>query len=211
MNRLSATCFVAIMACSMAACLQDFNQFHPEGAAGQGGSDGGASSTTSGSGGASSTTSGSGGASSTTSGSGGATSTTSGSGGGTGGSEDPDTCPGPSISLTTAGLVLTGDTTGASNDAGELPCGGSASGDFVYRVVPAQDGTLTATLAGSFLAVLYARDECPGGGSDLACGMTHDPAVITLNVQANQSIFLFVDGFGGQAAEGSFTLTLELD
>jgi hypothetical protein len=191
MNRLSATCFVAIMACSMAACLQDFDQFRAEGAAGQGGSDGGATSTTSGSGGA--------------------TSTTSGSGGATGGSDDPDTCPGPSIPLTTAGLVLTGDTTGASNDAGQLPCGGSASGDFVYRVVPAQDGTLTATLAGSFLTLLYARNECPGGGSDLACGMTHDPAIITLNVQANQPIFLFVDGFGGQAAEGPFTLTLELD
>ncbi len=248
MNRLSALGFVVFLACSAAACLQNFDQFNP--GSGQGGSTGATTVSSSNSSSSSSTTSGVGGgsggsgsgttSSSSSSGSGGSggssSTTTTGSGGpvcgdgtkdpseacddgntvaGDGCSpmceiEDPDTCPGPTIPLTTAGLTIKGDTTGANNDAGQLPCGGGGSGDFVYQIMAAQDGTLTATLDGNFATHLYARDACPGNNNNLACSMTHMPATITLPVKAGTPVFLFVDGYGGQPEEGPFTLTLGL-
>lgn len=125
--------------------------------------------------------------------------------------EDPETCPGPSILLTQAGFTVMGDTQGASNDSGALPCGGSASGDLIYSVTPDQDGTLTATLTGNFSVLLYARAECPGmNNMDLACSGMSMPASISIPVQKNKTVFLFVDGRGPQASEGPFTLTLAL-
>jgi cysteine-rich repeat protein len=125
--------------------------------------------------------------------------------------EDPDSCPGPSITLTSDGFTVMGDTTGASNDMGQTPCGGSQSGDFVYHITAAQDGTVTATLTGNFSTHLYARSQCPGNASsNLACSQTHGPATIDVPVMAGDSFYLVVDGFGGQPEEGAFTLTLEL-
>lgn len=126
--------------------------------------------------------------------------------------EDPDSCPGVGITLTTAGLTVMGDTTGATNDSGETPCGGSQSGDFVYHITIATDGTFVATLDGNFETHLYARSACPGNtASNLECSQTHGPATISRDVQAGDSFYLIVDGFGGQAEEGTFTLTLELN
>jgi cysteine-rich repeat protein len=126
--------------------------------------------------------------------------------------EDPDPCPGTAITLTSAGLTVTGDTTGASNDSGETPCGGSASGDLVYHITAAQAGTVVATLTGNFTTHLYARSACPGNtASNLACSQTHGPATISLQVMAGDSFYLIVDGYGGQPEEGMFTLTLDLN
>jgi cysteine-rich repeat protein len=126
--------------------------------------------------------------------------------------ENPDTCPGPTIPLTTAGFVVMGDTTGAANDAGALPCGGAYTGDLVYEIFPSQDGTLTATLNGSFQTLLYARSACPGTANEtIACSAMTTPATITMQVTAGKSYFVFVDGYGLAAEEGPFTLMLELN
>lgn len=125
--------------------------------------------------------------------------------------EDPETCPGPTIMLTQAGFVIKGDTTGANNDSGALPCGGGASGDLIYSVTAAQAGTMTATLEGNFSVLLYARADCPGMNNvDLGCSMGASPAVISLPLNQGDTVYLFVDGRGGQPEEGPFTLTLAL-
>src|SRR5262249_42605607 len=126
--------------------------------------------------------------------------------------EGGDDCPGPTVQLTPAGIVLTGDTTGASDDTGQTPCGGGSSGDLVYAIMPSPSGIMTAPLDGPFSTLLYARDACPGSDNDnLECSDTHMPSIMTLSVTAGTPYYLFVDGFGGQTEEGPFTLTLELN
>ncbi|MCC6555164.1 MAG: hypothetical protein IT372_19540 [Polyangiaceae bacterium] len=126
--------------------------------------------------------------------------------------EGGDTCPGPNVPLTPAGLELTGDTTGVANDTGQAPCGGGSSGDLVYVITPSQSGSMTATLDGPFSTLLYARSSCPGtNGDNLQCSPTHSPAVLTMPVTADTPFYLFVDGYGVQPEEGPFTLTLELN
>ena len=126
--------------------------------------------------------------------------------------EEPDTCPGPTVPLTGAGFVITGDTTGALNDAGETPCGGGQSGEWVYEITPDQDGIMTATLEGLFDTLLYTRSACPGNqASNLECGFMHGPATLIMQVTAGEPFFLFVDGYGPMPEEGAFTLTLELN
>jgi cysteine-rich repeat protein len=126
--------------------------------------------------------------------------------------EHPDTCPGTAVTLTRAGLTITGDTTGADNTTGQLPCGGGNSGDLVYEITPEQDGAMAATLDGQFATLLYSRSQCPGDdGDDIECSTWPGSATITMNVTAGDSFYLFVDGYGGQPEEGLFTLTLELN
>jgi cysteine-rich repeat protein len=126
--------------------------------------------------------------------------------------ENADACPGPSIMLTTAGFTVMGDTTGVNNDTGGAPCGGGNSGELVYQITPAQDGTMVATMDGMFSTHLYTRAECPGmNNNDIECSTVHMPATITQQVTAGQAFYLFVDGYGLQAEEGPFTLTLQLN
>ena len=234
------TCLAApLVACLWVACTQDFDQFAPGPPLSQGGGD---PTTTTGAAGGTPTSSSSGGGeggagaagggnSGGAGGEGGAPATVCGDGDAQGDEEcdygntlpadgcsstctdeDPDTCPGPSVPLTRDGFVITGDTTGASDDAGETPCGGGQSGEWVYEITPAQDGTLTATLEGMFDTLLYARSACPGNqAANLACGITHGPATLIMQVTAGEPFFLFVDGFGPQPEEGEFTLTLDLN
>jgi hypothetical protein len=101
------------------------------------------------------------------------------------------------------------DTSNAANDTGQQPCGGSQSGELVYEITPEQSGTLTATLDGNYATLLYVRDACPGGNTNLACD-SQSPAVISMAVTMGTAYYLFVDGFGGSPEEGPFTLTLAL-
>jgi hypothetical protein len=71
---------------------------------------------------------------------------------------------------------------------------------------------MVATMTGMFQTHLYTRPECPGdNNNNIQCSITHMPATITQQVTAGQAFYLFVDGFGGSAQEGPFTLTLELN
>jgi len=126
--------------------------------------------------------------------------------------EDPDNCPGPAVPLPVGTFVIKGDTSNATNDTGALPCGGSTSKDVVYAVTPAQSGMMTATVtANGFAALVYARTACPGTeGQNIACSMGAMPATITFPVQGGQVVYVFVDGYGGGAQNGPFTLTLQL-
>jgi cysteine-rich repeat protein len=123
--------------------------------------------------------------------------------------EEPDDCPGVPISLTTAGLTIVDNTSGMDNNTGTLPCGGAYSGDLVYEITPATNGTVKATLSGEFDPLVYARAACPGSEEvNLACASF--PAIIEMNVLAQVPFYLFVDGRGGAPEEGQFTLQLEL-
>ena len=71
---------------------------------------------------------------------------------------------------------------------------------------------MTASVDGQFTTLLYARSQCPGmDGNDLACS---DPAVVPASISVpmtkGQTIYVIVDGRGGQPEEGQFTLTLDL-
>ncbi len=223
------------------ACTQNFDQFNPAAAQGAGAASSSSSSgSTSGGGGGAGGGAGATASSSSSSGAGGSMGSGGSGGGGPGPfcgdgttngaeecddgnnlpadgcsadckTEDPESCPGPTIMLTQAGFMVKGDTTGASNDSGALPCGGGASGDFIYSVTAAQGGTITATLEGNFSVLLYARAACPGMNNvDLGCSMGASPAVISLPVNQGDTVYLFVDGRGGQPEEGPFTLSLAL-
>lgn len=235
MKRLSeplpALLAAAIALCAWGACTQDFGQFEPGAGFASGstttGAAGGSTSTASGGGnGGSGASTGNGGAGgqgggsmpacgngvqdpgeqcddgNTTSGDGCSASCT---------IEDPDSCPGPTLTLTTAGLTIMGDTSGANNDAGQQPCGGSNSGEFVYQITPAQSGTMVATMTGQFNTLLYARTSCPGTGSGTTCSSSTGPSTLTMQVNVGESFFLFADGYGNSAEEGPFTLTIDLN
>jgi cysteine-rich repeat protein len=126
--------------------------------------------------------------------------------------EHPDDCPGTAVALPVGTFVINGDTKGANNTTGAVPCGGTSSGDFVYAVTPAQNGMLTATVnANIFAELVYARTACPGmNGQDIACSGGAVPATISFAVQAGQVVYVFVDGYGGVGQQGPFTLTLQL-
>jgi cysteine-rich repeat protein len=124
--------------------------------------------------------------------------------------ERPDACPGVAITLTPPGLTIMNDTSGASNDTGIAPCGGSFSPDMVYQITATTDGWLKASLTAEFDTLLYARYGCPGvEGINIVCA--DDPAVIEGKVDAQQTFYLFVDGRGDGPEQGPFILELELD
>jgi cysteine-rich repeat protein len=120
--------------------------------------------------------------------------------------EDPDSCPGTEIALTTEGLVINADTTGAADD-GNGSCAAGASGDLIYVISPAVDGTLRATVKAVFDPALRLVEACTSV-LELACNADGTSTSIIVPVAAGQSYSLFVDGVSG--GEGAFLLTLEL-
>lgn len=124
--------------------------------------------------------------------------------------EDPDACPGVPIALTTAGLTITDDTSGADNNTGATPCGGANSGEFVYQITSATAGTVRLTLMGGFDALVYTRAACPGSEeTNLTC--TAAPASFDVDVMAETPLYVFIDGLGASPQQGEFTLQLDLD
>jgi hypothetical protein len=206
----------------LTGCTQDFDEFviappvaGDEGSGAAGGDTTGSTGTSSaegasatGSGGTTSATT-SASASSTTSTTTSAAAASSGAGGGAPG---PDKCPGPLIDLT-LGLpqTISGDTTGASNDFGDPSCGGTQSGEVVYQIHVVTGGDFFAVAEGAHQTLLYAREGCPGTLVHQACGTTLGPSELELYVEAGETFFLFVDGYGVTPQEGPFQLTLEID
>ncbi len=151
-----------------------------------------------------------------------------------------DTCDGePVVLQVNVPQVLTGNTTGYADDytasatAGCSFAPASGGKDRVYEIVPAQNGTLTATIGydvdcttgicdtytgihpGCWDYVLYAQgpDVC-SGGTQLSCSDSSSsttPEVVSFPVQTGLSYFLFVDGYGQwPGSYGPYNLCLSL-
>ncbi|HYE03815.1 MAG TPA: hypothetical protein VD963_11360, partial [Phycisphaerales bacterium] len=107
--------------------------------------------------------------------------------------------------------TYSGTTVGSTND-GSASCGSSASSpDVWYRIVPAQNGSLSATTcqAASYDTVLSIHNAC-GGGTELvcnddSCGLRSS---VQTNVTAGTTYYIRVAGFAG--ATGTFTLEVAL-
>jgi hypothetical protein len=119
------------------------------------------------------------------------------------------------VSLGLGSVTLGGSTSGGGDHDGS--CGGFGVSDRVYAVVPQNDGVLSAWLTRSgttFDSVLYARRECADDASEVLCADSWEPPaafppggeVISFPVEADEPVFLVVDGF----ASGDYELSIDL-
>ncbi|MCA9525670.1 MAG: hypothetical protein KC549_05155, partial [Myxococcales bacterium] len=118
-----------------------------------------------------------------------------------------------------------GDSTGAENLAGAGTCGGGgaqqvvsftapAAGTYVAEITAADDPT-----AGTTDTLIFARSHCALPGEDFEVGCNDDIdtqggnylSSVTLELDAGQSVFLFIDGYTGNGAPGfAGTYTIEV-
>ncbi|MEJ7729410.1 MAG: DUF4215 domain-containing protein [Polyangiaceae bacterium] len=127
-----------------------------------------------------------------------------------------DVCPGVEITLTGVGEEprigsASGTTTTVLDQYGSF-CGGSGA-DTVFALTPDVTGQLTATLVADYDSVLHARGDCDDGSSEIDCNDVSLPGgggeEIQFQVAANQTYFIFVDGYGGTS--GNFTLDVVVE
>ena len=223
----------AIAACSPDAALDAFS----EGSAASGGgattSGTGGSNSSSGGGGEATTTSGTGGSTSSAGGGGGAGggpvepscgdgevnaageqcddgNTVSGDGCSPAcGYELSDDCPDADLVVGTTSMTFMGNTSNAQPDLAGT-CGGTGSGDYVFKIVAGATGTLMATLEGQFSGgnnkLLWIHAQCPAAQEQsLACN-AGNPAQLAYPITEGTVLYLGADG--QQSAEGEFVLTL---
>jgi cysteine-rich repeat protein len=128
-----------------------------------------------------------------------------------------DTCPGATLTFVdSAGTLVataTGDTTLLyAQYAGT--CGMTdASGDAVYQLNTGAGGTLTATLetpGTAFDSVLYIRSGTCAQGTEVECADVagNGGESITLTVQPNQDLWVFVDGHDSERGPYALKVTL---
>lgn len=108
------------------------------------------------------------------------------------------------------GAVVLGDTTGLPGVASSAQCGGGAAGEQIYQLTlyePAHLSVTTDLGPTRFDTAIYLRSRCGTQASELACagpgGALGDTFEIDL---APGTVFLFVDGRGGQT--GPFALAV---
>lgn len=125
-----------------------------------------------------------------------------------------DICPGIPLELTMQrdGLFVATATaaTALARDQYFASCGGSGS-DVVYELVAPASGELTARISADFDAVVHARTDCSDANSELACaddGLVGEAEQLVAAVVEGEPLYLFVDGYGGDA--GTFSLDLRL-
>lgn len=147
-----------------------------------------------------------------------------------------DMCPGEVINVS-AGLTLLAADQGHFNYGYADDAAGSCAiemggADRVYQLVPAVSGTLTASIGyeedgatsicdvnvadpGCWPRVLYARSTCADPASEIACALDPlqpmAPEEISIPVTAGTPVYLFVDGYDGQAySHGPYNLIVDL-
>jgi len=131
-----------------------------------------------------------------------------------------DECPGEPVSISVADgtVTLMGDTSALSTASytgtGACDYGASTSTpEWIYKVTPAQSGTLTVLLqpSASFDSVLYARGGTCQSGTQVACDDSPGDGaseIAEMPAVANQPIWIFVDGYDGSV--GMFELEMSL-
>jgi hypothetical protein len=93
----------------------------------------------------------------------------------------------------------TGSTSGEDNTFDPF-CGGSGGADRVFRFTASTTATYRFSTAGSsFSTIIDVRQQC--GGAPLACAVGNE---LTVNLRANESVLVVVDGVGG--ATGDYRL-----
>jgi cysteine-rich repeat protein len=118
-------------------------------------------------------------------------------------------------------IVLSGSTVGGGQHA--IPnvkgCSSANGDDRIFAVTATAKGFFTARLvrsATTYDSVLYATVVCDAAVGPLQCADSYDPIgnmplfggeLISFRVQANQTVFVYVDGFAG---EGDYQLVLDL-
>ncbi len=122
------------------------------------------------------------------------------------------------VSLGLGTQNLTGTTAGGGSRTGLCA---SAGPDRVYAVTATATGFLTATLSRdgtAYPSVLHARSTCDSAATEILCADSKDPAgatslnggeVVSFPVNANQLVYLFVDGATANDA-GNYQLSLDL-
>jgi lysyl oxidase len=120
------------------------------------------------------------------------------------------------------GGTFVGETSGAGSQAGSCSDSGVAP-ERVYQWTPAVSGSATIGTCGDATAydsVVYVRGGACEGGAELACnddtpgcavadgttGADHHGSSVVTAVTANQTYFIFVDGFAGKG--GAYGLTV---
>lgn len=128
-----------------------------------------------------------------------------------------NTCPGHAVTLSGVGTavrsaVVTLSTANlTANYSGT--CGGSAR-DGVVAVTSDVTGTMRVELKGIWPTVLYARESCSDGASELGCS-AYAPASpnrtereVTFPVFEEIPTYLFIDGLGGATGPGTLSITV---
>ncbi|MBX3260707.1 MAG: DUF4215 domain-containing protein [Labilithrix sp.] len=128
-----------------------------------------------------------------------------------------NTCPGHAVTLAGVGnevrsAVVTLSTANlTANYSGT--CGGSAR-DGVIAVTSDITGTMRVELKGIWPTVLYARESCTDGSSELGCS-AYAPASpnriereLTFPAFAGVPTYLFIDGLGGATGPGTLSVTV---
>lgn len=102
-------------------------------------------------------------------------------------------CPDTTVMTGTSTL----DTTGRGDDSQSEECGGEGAADVSVAFTASAAGTYRFSTAGTaFDTVLYVRGSCDGG--ELACSDDGDidrTSQLELELEAGQSVVVFVDGF----------------
>ncbi len=120
--------------------------------------------------------------------------------------EPTDGCPGEAYALTSAGLLIDGNTQEHA-DKLSASCGGSSAPDAIYEITPQSSGTLVATLTALYVKpILYVQSGCPGG-TEAACSGSAAPSVSVV-VAAGSKVNVVVDGSAGTF--GAYQLQLKL-
>jgi cysteine-rich repeat protein len=148
-----------------------------------------------------------------------------------------DQCPGQLVDVSAGTTVLTaasGNSTYGFQDDYDGSCSYYPGGrDRVYRVVPAQSGTMTVSVGYEedgktsicdadlydprcWGYQLYVRSSCEDAASELGCAMDADwpvkPESLSFPVTAGSPYFVFVDGYDdGTYSTGVFNLVLSLE
>ncbi len=128
-----------------------------------------------------------------------------------------DTCPGHAVALTGVGMdvrsaVVTLSTASlAAHTSGT--CGGNAR-EGVVAITSDVSGTMRAELRGIWPTVLYAREKCMDGATELGCA-AYNPSSpnrtereLSFPVFAGVPTYLFIDGLAGATGPGSLFVTV---
>ena len=118
-------------------------------------------------------------------------------------------------------FTITGDTTGAADDynyglgqcpSDEAPAGFGAP-DRVWSFTPGATSQYTIAVSGGFASAVYVVTDCANAGGTCQAGAVDitgaGASEVTVLLSATTEYFIVIDGLGGAAASGGYTLTVE--
>ncbi len=114
-------------------------------------------------------------------------------------------CPGTAVAVSQE-VTLGGDTSIASSSY-QGSCGGNGTPEIVYAVTPSKNGLLRFELLAindDYDPVLYVRRTSCTGTQELGCAdetFVGDAELLSITVEAGQTYYAFVDGYGGSGGE----------